>query len=112
MVFVVNFTTRTPAGSAVEMRFRRSATTIGDLAAAFAGAVGRPVVNRTGLEGRYDVEYSYSPQPADPGVTSAFRPDTPGLFAAVEEQLGLELEAERTEVPVLVIDGVERPSEN
>jgi uncharacterized protein (TIGR03435 family) len=112
MVFVVNFTTRTPAGSAVEMRFRRSATTIDDLAAAFPNAVGRPVVNRTGLEGRYDVEYSYAPQPADPGVTSAFRPDTPGLLAAVEEQLGLKLEAERTEVPVLVIDAVERPSEN
>ena len=112
MVFVVNFTTRTAAGSAVEMRFRRSATSIDDLAAAFPSAVGRPVVNRTGLEGRYDVEYSYAPQPPDPGVTSVFRPDTPGLLAAVEEQLGLTLEAERTEVPVLVIDAVERPSEN
>jgi uncharacterized protein (TIGR03435 family) len=94
------------------MRFRRSATTIDELAASFTGAVGRPVVNRTGLEGRYDVEYSYAPQPADPGVTSAFRPDTPGIFAAVEEQLGLKLDAERTEVPVLVVDAVERPSEN
>jgi uncharacterized protein (TIGR03435 family) len=112
MVFVVNFTTRTPAGSAVEMRFRRSATSIDDLAAAFPNAVGRPVVNRTGLDGRYDVEYSYTPQPADPGVTSAFQPDTPGLFAAVEEQLGLKLQAERTEVPVMVIDAIERPTEN
>ena len=112
MVFVVNFTTRTPAGTAVEMRFRRSATSIDDLAAAFPNAVGRPVVNRTGLEGRYDVEYSYTPQPADPGVTSAFRPDTPGLFAAIEEQLGLKLQAERADVPVLVIDAVERPTEN
>jgi len=112
MVFVVSFTTKTAAGTAVEMRFRRTATLLDDLAASFQGAVGRPVLNRTGLEGRYDVEYSYAPQPADPGVTSAFRPDTPGLLAAVEEQLGLKLEAERTDVPVLVIDSVERPSEN
>ena len=112
MVFVVSFTTKAAAGAAVEMRFRRSATSIDDLAASFPNAVGRPVVNRTGLEGRYDVEYSYAPQPPDPGVTSAFRPDTPGLLAAVEEQLGLKLDAERTEVPVMVIDGVEPPSEN
>jgi uncharacterized protein (TIGR03435 family) len=112
MVFVVSFTTKASAGTAVQMRFRRSATTIEDLAASFQGAVGRPVVNRTGLEGRYDVEYSYSPQPADAGVTSAFGPEAPGVLAAVEEQLGLRLEAERTDVPVLVVDSVERPTAN
>jgi uncharacterized protein (TIGR03435 family) len=112
MVFVVTFTSKSAAGAALQMRFRRSATSISDLAASFQGAVGRPVVNRTGLEGLYDVEYSYSPQPADPGVTSAFGPAAPGLLVAVQEDLGLELEAERTEVPVLVVDAVERPSAN
>jgi uncharacterized protein (TIGR03435 family) len=112
MVFVVSFTTKAAAGTAVQMRFRRSATSIADLAASFQGAVGRPVVNRTGLEGRYDVEYTYSPQPADASVTPAFGPEAPGLLAAVQEQLGLELEAERTDVPVLVVDSVERPTAN
>ena len=112
MTFVVNFTTKTATGSSVQMRFRRSAITMDDLAPAFQSIVDRPVLNRTGLEGRYDVEYSYAPQPADPGVQSAFGPEAPGVLAAVEEQLGLKLEAERTEVPVLVIDAVQRPSEN
>ena len=112
MTFVVNFTTKTATGSAVQMRFRRSATSMDDLAFSFQGAVERPVVNRTGLDGLYDVEYSYSPRPADPGVTSAFGPEAPGVLAAVEEQLGMKLEAERTEVPVLVIESVERPAAN
>jgi uncharacterized protein (TIGR03435 family) len=112
MTFVVQFTTKAAAGTASQMRFRRSATTIDDLAFALQGAVDRPVVNRTGLEGRYDVEYSYSPRPADAGVTSAFGPEAPGVLAAVEEQLGLKLETERTDVPVLVIESIERPSEN
>jgi uncharacterized protein (TIGR03435 family) len=112
MVFVVSFTTKAAAGTAVQMRFRRSATSMADLASSFQGAVGRPVVNRTGLEGRYDVEYSYSPQPADAGVTSAFGREAPGVLAAVEEQLGLRLDAERTDVPVLIVDSVERPTAN
>jgi uncharacterized protein (TIGR03435 family) len=112
MVFVVAFTTKAATGTAMQMRFRRSATSIPDLAAALQSAVGRPVVDKTGLEGRYDVEYSYSPQPADAGVQSAFGPEAPGVLAAVEEQLGLKLESERTEVPVLVIESVERPTAN
>jgi uncharacterized protein (TIGR03435 family) len=112
MVFVVAFTTKAATGTAMQMRFRRSATSIPDLAAALQSAVGRPVLDKTGLEGRYDVEYSYSPRPADAGVQSAFGPEAPGVLAAVEEQLGLKLESERTEVPVLVIDSVDRPTAN
>ena len=81
-----------------------------ELAPTFQGLVGRPVLDRTSLAGRFDVEYSYAPRPADAGVNSVFGPEAPGVLAAVEEQLGLKLESERTEVPVLVIDSVERPT--
>jgi uncharacterized protein (TIGR03435 family) len=112
LVFVVSFTTKTAAGVAVELRTRRSGTTMGELATALQGAVDRPVVDRTGLEGRYDVEYTHAPQPPDPNVESAFRLDAPRLFVALQEQLGLTLRAERAEVTVLVIEAVDRPSEN
>jgi uncharacterized protein (TIGR03435 family) len=62
------------------------------------------VVDRTGLEGRFDVELDWSP---DQTAT-----DKPSLFAAVQEQLGLKLESDRAPVTVVVIDHVERPVED
>ena len=110
--FVVNFTTATAAGNNVKMRFRRSGITLAALAIALQPSVDRPVVDQTGLEGRFDVEYSFAPQPPTPGVESAFGPDAPALSVALEEQLGLKLESRRLTVPVLVIDSIARPSEN
>lgn len=112
MAFTVMFTTRMPAGTSVQARVRRTAVSIDELAPALQSLVDRPVLDRTGLEGRFDVEYSYSPRPADPGVVSAFGPEAPGALAAVEEQLGLKLTSERTEVPVLVVESVQRPTAN
>jgi uncharacterized protein (TIGR03435 family) len=52
-----------------------------------------------------------APQPAESGATPA--PDaSPSVFTAVQEQLGLKLESSRAEREVLVIDRLERPSEN
>ena len=62
------------------------------------------VVDRTGLEGRFDVELEWSP---DQTAT-----DKPSIFAAVQEQLGLKLEADRAPVSVVVIDHIERPTED
>jgi uncharacterized protein (TIGR03435 family) len=110
MVFVVSFTTGGPDG-VVKIRFRRSAITMKDFAPTLQAAVDRPVLDRTALEGRYDLEYSYAPRPnTDSTLTVA--QNVPLLGAALEEQLGLKLESERTEVPVFVIDSVDRPSEN
>jgi uncharacterized protein (TIGR03435 family) len=110
MAFVVSFTTGGPDG-VVKIRFRRSATTMKDFAPTLQSAVDRPVLDRTALEGRFDLEYSYAPRP-NTDSTLGVAQNVPFLGAALEEQLGLKLEAERTEVPVLVIDSVERPSEN
>ena len=71
----------------------------------------RPVVDRTGLDGRYDVEYSYAPKPVTAPAVDVVD-NLPLLGVALEEQLGLELESERTDVPVLVVESIERPSPN
>ena len=77
---------------------------------------GRPVVDRTGLAGIYDLELSWTPEqlPVTPGGQSLppIDADRPSLFTAVQEQLGLKLEATTGPVEVLVIDGAERPTPN
>jgi uncharacterized protein (TIGR03435 family) len=112
MTFVVTFSTASPTGSNIKTRIRRSGTTMPGLATALQPPLDRPVVDQTGLEGLFDVEYSYAPQPPTPGVESAFGPDAPALSVALEEQIGLKLESRRLRVPVLVIDSIERPTEN
>jgi uncharacterized protein (TIGR03435 family) len=112
MAYFVSFVTTTPAGNAVKMRVRRSGITLEALATALQTNVDRPVVDQTALGGRFDVEYSFTPQPPTPGVESVFGPEAPTLFVALEEQLGLKLESRRLNVPVLVIDSIDRPTEN
>ena len=70
--------------------------------------IDRFVTDRTGLTGRYDFRLEYSPaflQPADPAANAG-----PSLFTALTEQLGLTLEPETIQAPVLVIDHIERPT--
>jgi uncharacterized protein (TIGR03435 family) len=75
----------------------------------------RPVTDETHLNGLYDIELEFNPNSGliapPPGVAL---PDSnaPSIFVAVEEQLGLKLESARGPVEVLVIDSVQRPSEN
>lgn len=109
LAFFVNFTTTSATGDQMRMRIRRSAVSMAELAKTFQATVDGPVVDRTGLEGRFDVEYTFSPQP--PGAAAPAN-DAPHLLVAIEEQLGIKLQSERTDVPVLVIDHVERPTEN
>jgi uncharacterized protein (TIGR03435 family) len=69
---------------------------------------GRVVVDKTGLSGRYDVALKWTPLDAKPS------PDADGapLFTAIQEQLGLKLVPSKEPGQVLVIDHIERPSEN
>lgn len=92
-------------------------TTIAQFASMMQRAVlDRPVVDQTGLTGRYDFDLEWTPDETQFGGTlPAAPPDAqtkPGLFAAMQEQLGLKLTATRGPVSVLVIDRVQRPSEN
>jgi len=68
----------------------------------------RPLVDQTGLTGRYDITLCYTPD-----ETHATDPNAPpGLFTAIQEQLGLKLQPTKAPVDVFVIDAVQKPSEN
>jgi len=73
----------------------------------FSNVVGRTVVDKTGLAGNYDIDLKWTPDDRQ-GTPDA----GPTLFTALEEQLGLKLEPAKGPVDSLVIDHVEKPSEN
>ncbi|MGB8844249.1 MAG: TIGR03435 family protein, partial [Terracidiphilus sp.] len=70
--------------------------------------VDRPVVDQTSLTGRFDFVLKWTPDDAQGSDPNA----PPGLFTAIQEQLGLKLEPVKAPVEVQVIDHVERPTEN
>jgi uncharacterized protein (TIGR03435 family) len=81
------------------------------------GRLGRPVVDRTELSGRFDFALEWSPEPSQgpfPTTPDALVPDAqgPSFQEALREQLGLKLEAAKAPLQILVVDKVERPSEN
>lgn len=70
-----------------------------------------PVINHTSLEGDFKLKLQWTPE----GATAAKSTDTtdgPSIFTAIQEQLGLRLHAQKVPVEVIVIDHVEKPSEN
>ena len=69
-----------------------------------AGITERVVEDRTSISGTFDVELKW-----DPGVEPS---DLPSIFTAVQEQLGLRLQREEMPSEVLIIDHIERPTEN
>jgi len=90
--------------------------TMGDLSLLMQRAIlDRPVVDKTGLSGRYDFDLEWAPDETQFGgeipPAPADAPTAP-LFSAIQQQLGLRLEASRGPVDALVVDKAERPSEN
>ncbi|MBL8233303.1 MAG: TIGR03435 family protein [Bryobacterales bacterium] len=100
-----------------------------------AQQLGRTVIDKTGIEGSFDVELNWTPDPGQGGVVIGSHGPGPGggpgasgtgpgnalpaadssgptLFTALQEQLGLKLESSKGPVPVLVIENIERPTEN
>jgi len=69
--------------------------------------IDRPVLNRTNLTGNYGFQLKFAPAQAP-----ASESDRAPLHIALEEQLGIKLDATQAPVDVLVIDSVARPSEN
>jgi uncharacterized protein (TIGR03435 family) len=91
---------------------------IGTFVQGLSRYLGRPVVDKTGLTGRYDFTLHYAPD-AKPHATSsgatddaAIDPAGPSIFTAIQEQLGLKLEAKKDPLAIIVIEHVERPSGN
>jgi len=101
---------KTPPG-----RLFANTFTMPAIASLISRHVDRPVIDRTGLEGRFDIELEaaeikpppdYKPGPSDLALPPAAGPS---IFVAVREQLGLKLEPQTAPVAVLIVDHAERP---
>jgi len=71
---------------------------------------GWPVFDKTGMEGNFDIllifdVYAFGPE-------CACRYDQPSVYTALQQQLGLRLEQQKTSMPVIVVDSIQHPSEN
>jgi bla regulator protein BlaR1 len=93
------------------------------LAARLSEQLGRPVLDRTDLKGGYDFTLEWTPAPGEGsaeaiGLPPRAEPPSPGesngpsIFTALQDQLGLKLESTKGPAEILVIDHVEKPSEN
>jgi uncharacterized protein (TIGR03435 family) len=77
------------------------------------GGLDRPIVDRTNLTGNFDASIEFAFRPGSLTVNpSANRVDVPDIYQAVQEQLGLKLDPQNAPARILVIDSVERPSED
>jgi uncharacterized protein (TIGR03435 family) len=98
-----------------------SGAPIANLVRMLSGRLGRPVLDKTGLTGKYDFKLEFAPDSnASPGFgggdggapAPAADSGGPNIFTAVQEQLGLKLESGKGPVEIIVIEHAERPSEN
>jgi uncharacterized protein (TIGR03435 family) len=91
-----------------QVTFTENTTLLG-LINILSDLLGSPVLDETGLKGSYNFSLEFT-DPRDPRPRQT--DSTPDLFAAIQEQLGLRLQATKGAVEVLVIDHIERPSAN
>jgi len=97
----------------------------GSLMGVLTDVLGRTVMDQTGLKGIYDFTLQWAPDQSQaatltgpegtkPATDNQSQPESsgPSIFTALQEQLGLKLESTKAPVDVLVIDHIERPSEN
>jgi len=82
-------------------------STMDHLAEVLSRQMDLPVVNRTGLEGGFNLKLEWTPESAKPSTDAG-----PSIFTALQEQLGLRLRTQRVPVEVFVIDHAERPIAN
>jgi uncharacterized protein (TIGR03435 family) len=115
-----------PCGSSVGPGFILAGNrTMAQLATALStlsntgSSLNRLVVDRTGLDGTFDLTLRFTPENIPdfgaaglPRGMPAIDPNGPSIFTAVQEQLGLKLDSQRGPVEVLVIDRVQRPTED
>jgi uncharacterized protein (TIGR03435 family) len=89
-------------------RLAAQGMTVALIAQELASDAGRVIVDKTGLNGQFDIDLKWTPDDSDDTAADA----PPTLFTALEEQYGLKLVAAKGPVEVLVIDHVEQPSPN
>jgi uncharacterized protein (TIGR03435 family) len=99
-------------------KFNAKNTTMADFAGFLQrGTIDRPVLDQTGLTGRYDFGLLWKPEvplggPANNPLPPSDSDGLPDIYTAIQQQLGLRLEATKTPTEVIVIDHLEKPSEN
>jgi len=106
---------RRRAPNGVQMQTGSRDVSMGYFAQVLAGtgAASLPVMDRTGLSGTFDFIIEHAPDGPLAAITGApSDPQAPTFLDAMHEQLGLKLEPARGSYPVLIIDHVEKPSEN
>jgi uncharacterized protein (TIGR03435 family) len=83
------------------------------LVLSISGLAGRQVLNRTALKGFYALTLRWA-EPRRPGASpdAALDENLPDFFTALQEQLGLKLQAEKARMPIFIVDHIERPTEN
>ncbi|HKE84445.1 MAG TPA: TIGR03435 family protein [Vicinamibacterales bacterium] len=91
-----------------------SGTTMAGFARSLSSAAGRYVIDKTGLTGAYDFTLEYAPRASRdaPGGTASTSDDRPDIATALREQLGLRLEPDKTTVQIVIVDHIEKPTEN
>ncbi len=94
---------------------------VGNLVPMLSRILGTTVVDKTGLTNKFDISAEWAPDenqaaallpPGAPPPATASDSAGPSIFTAMQEQLGLKLESQKGPVEILVIDRVEKPSEN
>jgi uncharacterized protein (TIGR03435 family) len=95
-------------GSGQNMRWRAQNIDMAGMIMALSSSMGRQVVDRTGFSGRFDLNLEFSRDPAATDVATT----APSIITVLQDELGLKLDSGRGLVEVLVIDHIERPSEN
>jgi uncharacterized protein (TIGR03435 family) len=106
------------SGRSLPGSFTFSGSPLTRLISALSDITGRPVIDKTGLTGLYDVTLKFAYEGRMPGVMGPLGappgapvdPDAPSLSAALQEQLGLKLEGARGPVEIVVIDRFEKPT--
>jgi uncharacterized protein (TIGR03435 family) len=106
----------TPGPGSIALTISNPAITLSDLVTLLQQYAGRPIVDKTNLRGLFDVKFQFSLDAGGPSVGTQLAPPPdpsgPSFFTAVQEQLGLRLAPARGPVEVLVIDSVEKPTDN
>jgi uncharacterized protein (TIGR03435 family) len=99
-------------------RFAARNASMADLAGELGAFLDRPVVDRTGIAGRYDFTLAWTIDEFQSARLKAFpvpqrgNGEVPNLFTAIQEQLGLTLDTATAPAEILVIEHIERPSAN
>ena len=111
---------RTPTG---DRTLKATNISMSQLADALSSVLGTKVIDRTGIEGRFDASMQWTPDPINepmlsksgqplPPPPASDAPLGPSIFNVLQEKFGLKLEAAKVPMDVIVIDRATRPTEN